>query len=327
MQSSFFHFRFLFTARPLIEEMNSLRWLIFYVVWMYTIICIHGEENKSIYNFEGITRGGWQKFTLACKRPERCDRYGIYGYAIDNYALIDTKRKVLMEFTPKASCTSAVIAFFESVGFEYGVDYKGWPHVFRDRYYNPRCGHATACHYLNPNWFRFKVVRNPYERAVSSYLYIMNTPMFIPFLPPVGNASFEQFIDYLATLPLHEFQEYATRHAAPQSQNYERYAFEKNLPPIFHVIVKAEESEIGIQAIYDRVGVRYELKPLVKHHQTRDDSVQKYVGNLSWIDVRDQVPKSYGYFYSHSLKKKVETLYKWDLQLYNYTYPFNTPLI
>ena len=49
-----------------------------------------------------------------------------------------------------------------------------------------------------------------------------------------------------------------------------------------------------------------------------------FVGNLSYIFVKEKIgfPKTYGDFYNNDLKYRVENLYKYDLQLYNYTYPY-----
>eukprot|EP01040_Poterioochromonas_malhamensis_P010155 gene10155-11041_t len=167
-----------------------------------------------------------------------------------------------MEFTPKADCTSAVVAFFQTMGLELGVDYVGWPHNFRDQHFYDRCGKATHCHYLMPDWFRFKVVRNPFDRAVSNYLHCIGTPHVQKLLPPpIVNASFETFIEYMMTLPEKEFQLFLYRHAGPQSQPYERYVYAKKLPPIFNVIVKVEDSEKAIQQIANMTGAYYNIKP------------------------------------------------------------------
>lgn len=274
-----------------------------------------------IYRFDGISREGWYKLA-SCKPIEKCDRYGIYGYTLDGYTVIDTKRKILMEFTPKADCTAAVVAFFKGVGFEYGVDYKGWPHTFRDKYFNARCGRATPCMYYDPTWFRFKIVRNPFDRAVSSYVYIMKTPMLSKFIPPnLTNASFEQFIEFLSNLRQDDLQEYAYRHASFQSQPYERYLYQQNNRSIFHEILKIENITESLQRIYKKTGILYDFNFIPKHFQKRT-KIEKYVGNLSWSELLLQgVPMNYGYFYNSETKEKVANIFKWDLILYNYSYP------
>ncbi len=72
-------------------------------------------------------------------------------------------------------------------------------------------------------------------------------------------------------------------------------------------------------------GIRYYIKPIPNHYRQRNNTIKHFVGNLTWPDLKGYVPKNYGYFYSKELIKKVETLYKWDLLLYDYSYPFAVP--
>ena len=185
------------------------------------------------------------------------------------------------------------------------------------------------------------MVRNPFDRAVSSYLYVMKTGFLNEFLPKhIKRTSFEGFINYLLTLSPDVFQYFCTRHAGPQSQYYERFVYIENkkmedgnstmknpYPPVFHEIVKLEDSKQSFERIHHQTGIRYQLKYSSKtHFQSRNGNIHSFVGNLTWDELnRNQngIPQSYGYFYNEDLKAKVEKLYYWDLLLYNYTYPFD----
>eukprot|EP01040_Poterioochromonas_malhamensis_P013442 gene13442-14787_t len=241
------------------------------LIWglMYLIRGVLSEE--SILEGE-ITESGKQKLAEICRPPDQCNSTNVFGFDIDCYSLIDSKRKVLMEFTPKASCTSAVVGFFKAMGLEHEVDYIGWPHDFRDKYFHNSCGRATPCHYVDPQWFRWKIVRNPYDRAVSNYLYCMVAKVIRNVLPlSLVDVSFEEFIDYLLLLPENYLQLFLGRHAGPQIQAYERHAYENHLPPVFNVVVKVEESEIGLQKIFEQVGVK-EISALITKISTIDHS-------------------------------------------------------
>ncbi len=233
--------------------------LLFGVIICISILSFMKGFSEAI-NYEGPTDVGKKKLEVVCRDPTNlsCQSTTVYGFDIDCYSVVDTKKKILMEFTPKADCTSAVVAFFQAMGLELGVDYVGWPHNFRDQHFNGRCGKATHCHYLMPDWFRFKVVRNPFDRAVSNYLHCIGTPHVQNILPPpLINSSFEAFIDHMLTLSEKQFQLFLYRHAGPQSQLYERYVFAKKLPPIFNVIVKAEDGEKSLQQIANMTGIRW----------------------------------------------------------------------
>eukprot|EP01040_Poterioochromonas_malhamensis_P017049 gene17049-19506_t len=243
------------------------------------------RHNQNIYTFQKVAQKAHDKLGK-CVKPPSCTTYrGFYGYALDEYSMVDTKKKILMEFSPKADCTAAVVAFLETSGYQQNDDYFGWPHIFRERYYDRHCGEATHCLYYDPTWFRFKVVRNPFDRAVSSYLYVMKTGFLNEFLPKhIKRTSFEGFINYLLTLSPDVFQYFCTRHAGPQSQYYERFVYTENkkfeegnstmknpYPPVFHEIVKLEDSKQSFERIHHQTGIRYQLKYSSKtHFQSRN---------------------------------------------------------
>eukprot|EP01040_Poterioochromonas_malhamensis_P016011 gene16011-18060_t len=243
------------------------------------------NSNNNVYTFQRIEKKAHDKLER-CSKPPSCTKYrAFYGYALDEYSMVDTKRKILMEFSPKADCTAAVVAYLEAAGYQQNNDYFGWPHIFRERYYDSHCGEATHCLYYDPTWFRFKVVRNPYDRAVSSYLYVMKTGWLNDHLPAhIKKTSFEGFINYLLTLSPDVFQYFCTRHAGPQSQYYERFVYTENkkmeegnstmknpYPPVFHEIVKVEDSHEAFERIYQQTGIRYQLKYSSKaHFQSRN---------------------------------------------------------
>lgn len=98
------------------------------------------NSKHNIYDFERIEEKAREKLGR-CTKPPSCLTYrAFYGFALDEYSMIDTKKKVLMEFSPKADCTAAVVAYLEASGYEQNNDYFGWPHVFRESYYNRHCG-------------------------------------------------------------------------------------------------------------------------------------------------------------------------------------------
>jgi hypothetical protein len=114
---------------------------------------------------------------IQCKNPYNpSENYDMNEFHLNPFAISNNDLKILMEYTPKASCTSAVAMFFEAVGYRYGNEYIGWPQWFQESFYERHCGKTSHCMYLDNSWFRFKVVRNPYDRIVSSFLYILQNP-------------------------------------------------------------------------------------------------------------------------------------------------------
>jgi len=248
-------------------------------------------------------------------------------FDLNPFTIVNYQRKILMEYTLKADCTSAVAMFLEQVGFRYGVEYKGWPQFFLEKYYEPHCGRPTVCTYYYDDWYRFKVTRNPYDRAVSSYLYIMKNPPLSEKAIPEDkreNMTFEQFIDHMLTLSEEEMQYYGEGHGGYQSQVYERALFQKyqHRKSFFHHIVHIEDPK-ALDPIRERFNFTSHLNYMPPHHAVRTNKEQGFVGNVPYDQLKEHVPTDYGLFYDLALKEKVSRRFHWDLAIYNYTFPFH----
>ena len=280
-----------------------------------------------------ITEAGRQ---VQCQTSHRCDTKTYFGIRIPATSIVDNKAKILMEFSPKAACTSAIVMFLNQTGYRYGIEYTGWPHTFRDQYYNPRCGRANACMYYDENWFRFKVVRNPWDRVVSSYIHIMTykelREKFIPFKER-NHLSFQKFIFLLEKMPSKDLQGFAGAHAGYQSHPYERILYQRRQQEghsqaskylVFHEIVQSENPLPALTRINQKLGTQFHLTFKAHHYADRKDQTQnRFVGNIPWPRLQSQIPRNYGLFYNPELKLRVHQLYLWDILLYNYSFPFN----
>jgi hypothetical protein len=61
-----------------------------------------------------------------CGMPLACRLKTFHGMKISPSSLVDYKRKILMEFSPKADCTSATVMFLAHMGYRYGLEFSGW---------------------------------------------------------------------------------------------------------------------------------------------------------------------------------------------------------
>jgi hypothetical protein len=263
---------------------------------------------------------------ISCQNSTRCDLKTFRDMKITSTSLIDNTHKILMEFSPKAACTSAIVMFTGHMGFRYGIEYTGWPHTFRDNYLIERCGRATPCMYESKEWFRFKIVRNPFDRAVSSYIHIMRYPVLRDKVVPRKDRttlSFSKFLSLLEKISPKDMQGYAGAHGGYQSQPYERLFYGRADVVIFHEIIQTENPLPAIERINKRLGTNFTIGFKGHHHADRKEGLEKFVGNMSWSDLKDQIPKNYGLFYNSELKLKVHQIFLWDILLYNYTFPYD----
>jgi len=120
--------------------------------------------------------------------------------------LVDQKRRLMLLFSPKSACTSAVIWFYQQAGLtETARKYDRWPHRYRTRVFNHGDAFDRAAA-LGLDQFRIvRVVREPLSRCVSSFRHALasdyarkelNAVLGIPLEGPLS-LSFEQWVDFL----------------------------------------------------------------------------------------------------------------------------------
>ena len=226
----------------------------------------------------------------------------------------------------------AITMFLKEMGFEEGADFQGWVHVFRQNEFYDLCGRPNSCLFFDPSWYKFKVVRNPYERVVSSYLHTMTQTSDLPddrfllkSIPGIHekrNISFNNFLTYIehnSPSPLAQ-DLHSGNHIEMQAYAFEFYAWQ-NGKTVYNQIVKLEELAAGIARVNSEAGTHYPAN-VSSHHFERKESVTSYVGDLPWNQLKGKIPDSYGHFYNAPTKERVARIFFADLLVYNYSFPY-----
>ena len=221
--------------------------------------------------------------------------------------------------------------FLDSMGFKEGIDYQGWVHNFRTQAFYDRCGRPTPCTFYDPTFYKFKVVRNPYDRVVSSYLHVMHTDLLdshllrkaLPWIKSKQEVTFNDYltiIDASARNPLHH-QLYDGGHTEKQSYDFELLDWLEGKPSAYNRIVKLENLEDDIALVNADTHKRFNSSFSSVHYAQRHEE-DIFVGNISYSELRDEIPKNYGLFYDDAAREKVYRLFYADLLVYNYSFPF-----
>jgi hypothetical protein len=222
--------------------------------------------------------------------------------------------------------------FFNHIDLlDEALEFHEFIHQYRQRVYEPK--HPVLTNYLqDPNIFKFKVVRDPYRRAVSSYVHYMrdaydetNHPVIQQIKqmtgdPEPNNISFIDYLNYLTRVDIGKGK--TEFHQEQQFDNMELEGFK------WDYIIKIETINEDLKNIKEQFGVELVLNDVINHsfHHTIKD--KDYVGDAcdkraSEIVTRDgdntTIP-DYKCFYNPGIKKRVEQLYKTDIELYGYEY-------
>jgi hypothetical protein len=94
--------------------------------------------------------------------------------------------------------------------------------------------------------------------------------------------------------------------------------------PFFHAIVKAENGSDILQIVSITTGLNFSLSFVATHYTPRNESVsaEVFIGDKAYNDIKSTIPSSYQSFYNLQTKGMVESLYRPDIDIYGYGFPF-----
>ena len=193
-------------------------------------------------------------------------------------------------------------------------------------------------------YYKFKVVRNPYDRAVSSFLFLMklqfahflfdkrSAPIVSNSSHPLNNLSFEEllqlYVDKILPLKLKDpsFNNVADNHFKPQSSSDEASWYDRHGKPFYNRIVHLETFDEDISLVNKDTKMNYSFPVGEDHHvqEKVEDKVDMYVGNRNYSNLMSNrlISENYGNFYNRRTKRLVEEIFADDLRLYGYRYPY-----
>jgi hypothetical protein len=246
-------------------------------------------------------------------------------YAKHPWPLLSTERRLALLFSAKAGCTFATKWFFEHVGLaKEAAAHSPWIHNYRQEV------HYTGASYrpddiANPDMRIVKFVRNPFERAVSSYLHASKhgyeDAALARFLGrsirPKQRFSFREFVRYLETRDLRS----CNLHHRLQIHPLE----ESSLVAWSH-LVKIEESAARLPVIEAELGLPFSDigRLATSGHHTRRIAHETFCGDevFSFSDGTAEAPPSRA-FYDRDIERAVAELYRPDFEAYGYPTRFH----
>ena len=225
--------------------------------------------------------------------------------------LILQKLKILVDWTPKAGCTTICKMAFKKLGIlNEALAHSNWIHNFRSDKFYKRYGVVKELELINGKFNDFQIikfVRNPYSRAISSYIHAMKTPRLNKIVGS-NDISFHHFLNLFKN----EIIE-VEGHWRVQKIYYE------NNPKLKIKYVKIEKLEQELINLKKNKIVDFEYGFSSNHHVKKNEDKTNFVGNMKFSKYKNEIP-NYRYFYNDKIKKLVEEIYKEDILTYKYSY-------
>jgi len=236
--------------------------------------------------------------------------------------LYSDAHKIALFFSAKSGCTFAVKWFFFQTGFlEVAKFYSDWIHDFRINVFYESFGYKRSLHKVtNDDTKIIKVVRNPYSRAVSSYLHAIRygyadiglSAFFGRDIDRNHGLSFREYISYLEKVNLrkcnvhHRLQIHPAEIRGIVKPNY---------------IVKLENSFEDFNKIEEELNLKSSssINLRVSKHDTNRQEEFIFCGDKKFFRNQENpnFPTSKN-FYDQELSERVLQLYKIDFEQYNY---------
>ena len=242
-----------------------------------------------------------------------------------NHLLFLENKDIAILWSAKSGCTLAVKWFFYQRGeLETAQDYSPWIHDYRIQVYRQSNAYKMGVHRAEYGKMRYvRFVRNPFSRAVSSYLHMVRTvgndEFHRPFNEFLGrdiekdsNATFREFVDFLSDIDVQDCD-----------IHYRQQAHQIEVNKLIDVdcVVHLENIERELVAVTRRYGLKpssvSELSS--SHHNTRRSVVRdSFVGDIPHHRTEEDVYPDYRDFYDSELIERITDIYANDFGRYGY---------
>jgi len=241
-----------------------------------------------------------------------------------NHPLFLESDDLAILWSAKSGCTFIVKWFLLQRGeLEQAIAFSDWIHDYRTKVYRRSDAYNAGVHRAEFGKFRYlKLVRNPFSRAVSSYLHMVRTVgdsnFHAPFNAFLGRdiesehgVSFSEFCDFLLAIDISN----ADIHYRQQAHRLEV----EGLIDLDH-IVHLEALHAELTPIVSRYGLTSasidELS--ASHHNTRREKIRHFVGSKPFLRLENDTYPDYVSFYNEDLKRKIMHIYAEDFERYGY---------
>jgi hypothetical protein len=214
----------------------------------------------------------------------------------------------IIDWSEKSGCTVVCKMIFKEMGIlDEALEFHSWIHQFRNQVFYDRYGRVSMDMLRLNEHVKMKFVRNPYTRAVSSYMaaeFFRRTGY-----KEVGDISFLEFLNQVKN------EELVDAHWRVQRKLYED---EIELDEIIQIENIHEEAK----RLSKKYGLNFETEFTSNHHLTKNKAIDTFVGRKKYSEFYNkkfEIP-DYKCFYDDEIKALVDDIYADDIYGYNYSF-------
>lgn len=168
--------------------------------------------------------------------------------------LINLERKLVLLISPKSACTNALIWFYHTQGLaETAEAFHRWPHRYRTEVYNHSDIFDRALEHDLSSFTWVRVVRNSYDRAVSSFRHCVATGYADAELARhLGRPSAKTGLSFNAFIQLLEKENLAR---CNPHHGLQRHATESIFTPRFVIDVTRQDLDTELNRVERELGL------------------------------------------------------------------------
>ncbi|KAB2488080.1 sulfotransferase family 2 domain-containing protein [Priestia endophytica] len=251
----------------------------------------------------------------------------IFGHRVPHY---QRDFPIILFWSPRSGCTSFVKWFFFQIGLlDKALQYNPWVHYYELEVYKrkPNYLQNLILEIMQSEKEIYKLVRNPYRRAVSSFIMFTGNPIiwgdlttkmkqhFYNDKNSKEGFSFKQFLQYLKTNGADVYSmdpHFSQQYVGGEERYVNKYIYLEN----FNNNIRELENKYGLVPA-----------PLDQLSQSSHHFNSKMIHTGNYANVRTTDPSfpnfpTFESFYDEETKMLVEEVFKKDFETYLYNKSF-----
>ena len=227
------------------------------------------------------------------------------------FKLLNPEKKIAMFCSPKSACSTITSWWFKTLGiYDDAKNYHSWIHNYRNKVYNLKLRKINHSKY-----YKIIAFRNPYTRAVSSYIHASKSKKLYKQLPKEQNMTFDEFLDWLEQKKgfFSHKNLYSNQHWAPQLHGYDIKGFDLQ--------IRIENLEEGINFLNEKFNLKTPFEQYHSKHYTKRITTEEKVHAVPFLKLQEKfnnkLPEASN-FYTNETYNKVKEIYNEDIDVLGY---------